>query len=437
MNSNQQKIQIFNDLDLNQERNNIRTKKGKQPLSKEEVLQEFSILNNISEINQMKMKHINDFIKEHSQQHEFIEKFFPFQLYFQILIEDSFDARVKVFALKILSFFSQFSTFPFDELINSSCFSYLFDTFKQSNSEFILSPILNILTYLLKTHPECRDSLIEEEILNAVSEKLISPKIPAFLETILTITPSLPPEGISQINFLYECLLKKYLQINYNNRFEVNLIQNTIYSIIHLLKLQFSPFDFSFVMNYIDPLLDSSERKIVLLTVRMIGFIPFPTIQYLEKCSSKVISFVDLEIIHTLLKVFIRKHDEWENSEDIVIETCLIIVNQDNSISEPSFNDKLLCLKVLLLYYHFNQYDKRVLDLLIEFINFSDISMECIQKLIMMFETADFDGDEKAEFISTIESSIDEFQTALEEDNDEDFTELISYFLQEVEQEAK
>lgn len=432
--SDKTKPLFFDDFDLNQDRIDIRTDK-KESITKGEfyaiAYQEFQILNNIPEINQEMMINVWNFIQDNSNYINFIAKIFPYKLYFQIVLESPHKI-VKTLALTHLSNLSEFPSFPFDELINSPCFLYLLEKLKQSKQRATLSPIINILTYLLKTHPECRDSLIEAEVLNTLSEKLVSQKIPAFLETILTITPSLQPELISSIKELYDYLLGK--KIDYRNNFEVRLIQNTIYSLIHLLKQEFSPFDFSFIVNHVDHLLDSEDLKIVQKTARMIGYLPFPTIQYEQRCIDKITKNRDINIIHTLLKVFIRKHDEWQNSQDLIIESCLSIANDEYT----SFNDSFLCLKVLFLYFPFNQiYDSRVLDLLIKFLNFSDISLQCIEKIIIMFEKTESDDEERQSFISKVSESIDEFQTVIEEDNNEDASHLINELLSEIDKASK
>lgn len=421
----------FDDKNLNQERTDIR--ENKKIFTEEDLsnifLQHFQVLNDIPNINVEKMNALRIYIQSNFRYINLISTIFPYPLCFRILLENPIE-EVKKRALKLLSFFAQFLSFPFNEMINSPYSLFMLDTLKNTTYENVVTSIVNIFTYLLKTHSELRDYFISVDILNILSQKLISSKIPAFLEVLLKIHPLLQPEIISQINILYGCLLDKCTNIQNRKEKSMNtyIIQSTIKSITHLLKEGFSPFDYSFVMNYIDILLDCKKSIIIHQTIRMIGFLPFPTIQYAQKCISLMSQ--DIIIIHTMLKVFIRKSDEWIGDQDIIVGFCIGHALTPNT----SFDEKLLCLKVLFKYFPFHRdFDEEMCEILIQFVTFPEVSLQCIEKLTIM-ENADFEDNEKQIFVSMILDSISEFQSVIDESDDENTALLVNNFLNQIEQ---
>ena len=418
---------LINDKELEFTRTEIRQNNENNDEKIQKIQEQFNFyLSNLQDIQRVSPKlliAISNFILK-EKFYTYFAKMFPYEVYFRLLVENP-NEKVKLIALKQLSFFSQFPEFPFAQLINSQYMNSLFSILTNSGNEKILSPILNIFTMMLQSFPEMRDTFLNLGILDIVQTKLISPKIPAFLFKILIITPTLPQEICMKIEEIFIEILKK---IDTQDSKNYTIVGYAIEAINKLIEMNFPCFDYSFLdsSNLINKLLGTNNEMIICSTITLITRISCPTIQYSQACLEKMIGFQNHSIIHLLLNLFIVKYDEWSGFQDLdekLIELCL----QYSNSPTIGFDDKLLCLRTLLLYYPFDKvYDSRMCDILIEFLSYPKMLQPCIEKL-MLFLNISFESLDSYDFAQRIEDSNDTIQSIIDENSE--YSNLMSNFM--------
>ncbi|OHS99076.1 hypothetical protein TRFO_08652 [Tritrichomonas foetus] len=390
-----------------------------------QLMASFQELSDIPNITERKIRHVGKLLFDTRNYRHLISPIFPYALYVQI-IEQCPTERIGVFALKQLSLFARYSSFPFKEIKDGHLDTFL-NIFLQSTDEVTLSATINIFLYFLKHFPDFRDVLIEKGALEVCATRPFSARMPNLILQMILITPTLPNEIIYQIAQIFSMYISFF---DKNDNLAQLIASNTIDALGSLLEVGFSPFDFSILNDFMEQFLESQNEKIVCSTIKIIMNLPTPTIQYAQKCLDRMASFQNYNIINLLLKLFIKKSDEWcgFHIDQQLIELCLHYSSSD----EIGFDDSLLCLRVLFNYYPFSQtYDGRMVDLLLKFLTTPSTSSECLKRLNDLF-SSEFEGNEKFEFATKIEESYDDFQAVIDED--EDCSLLASEFLNRFEE---
>lgn len=416
--------------ELNHIRTDIRCDETTENYTKREILTPLlGIFQTFPEIPNITEDFLNSswkYIQSYYQYSQLFAKIFPYQLFFQI-ISDNPNNNVKFLAMKHISFFSQFDSFPFQDFVTSP-FLEMFSTILQSStSSTLIDQILFLFTNLMKAATEFRDQFISHDILSLLSNKLLSFRIPMFLETLHLIDPQPPIEIFEQVAPFFEFFMK--LIYEPPTQLNLKITRSALRSLCHLMKAGIHYYD-NMIQRFLNDLLLFDDIKIVCNTCRIIGFIDCPTIQYCETCFNRIFNdFENESIYHTFLKVLIRKHQEWSGfMQDIINETILF---QSTCTTKPFL--KNLYLQVMLLYFPFNQsFDERMCDLLLFFLNDPLQTHQILTALQIIMSEATFEEGEKETFIELIENGMDDFNIILQEGN-HDLVLMTSEFLENFE----